>query len=667
MSSTAVIVVENLSKTYHLGKVDVPALKNVDLTIDRGDFVAVMGPSGSGKSTFLNLLGCLDTPTAGTYRLNDVDVSGMSDDELADIRGMNIGFVFQGYNLLSRVTAFHNVELPLYYSGRNQRNGQNNGAAESLMKIVGLPDRGGHKPSELSGGEQQRVAIARSLVNSPYLILADEPTGNLDTQRGQEIMQLLAQLNKAGITILLVTHEQEIAAYAKRLVRFRDGEIISDEPNSAHVEALAEPSEEIRDAIKPSPEKSERSSILSPKELLENVIVSFRSLWQNRLRAVLTILGILIGVAAVIAMVSIGQGAQSNIESSIQSLGSNLLTVIPGSSSSGRAMMGFGSAQTLTYDDAIAIRDMDLVAGIAPEVSNRLQIKYGRDNWQTNVVGTTADYPLVRNWDVAEGRFFSEEENRLRKNVAVIGTDIKEALFAEEDPIGKRIKIGGISFTVIGILEERGGGGFMSQDDTILVPIQTAYKRYSRTETVRSIGVSVINKGDMTEAQYQITELIRNRHKILNPEDDDFMIYSQEDVMQTMQGVTSTFTMLLASIAGISLLVGGIGIMNIMLVSVTERTREIGIRKAIGARRRDILAQFLTEAVILSGSGGLLGWGFGALAAHFISTFGDISVQVSFVTVGLALGFSIAVGIFFGIYPAHKASRMDPIQALRYE
>jgi putative ABC transport system permease protein len=367
-------------------------------------------------------------------------------------------------------------------------------------------------------------------------------------------------------------------------------------------------------------------------------------------------------------MVSVGQGAQKQIEQSIEGLGTNMLTVMPGSIQQGFAQGGFGSSQTLTYDDSIAVGDeIPGLAGVAPEMGSAGQVKYGRNNWRTSITGTTPDYLVVRNWQLAEGRFFTEEDNRARRNVCVIGSATAGNLFGEESPTGKRLKIMDLSFTVLGVLETRGGGGFGNQDDIILIPIETSYKRYTGQKVLRSMSVSVADKVDMNTARDQITELLRTRHKIASGAEDDFMIMSQEDIIQTMQGVTGTLTLLLASIAGISLLVGGIGIMNIMLVSVTERTREIGIRKAIGARRRDILAQFLTEAVILSGTGGLLGWTFGSLGAEVIRRIGGLPVSVSLSTVLLALGFSVAVGMFFGIYPAAKAARMDPIQALHYE
>jgi macrolide transport system ATP-binding/permease protein len=660
----ALIVTSNLTKTYRTEKVEVPALQGVSITVDRGEFVAVMGPSGSGKSTFLNLLGCLDHPSSGAYLLNGTDVSTMTDDELAAVRSREIGFVFQGFNLLARTSAQQNVELPLIYRGE----GSQEKLSLALLEAVGLPDRGSHKPNALSGGEQQRVAIARALINSPSLILADEPTGNLDSRTSAEIMEIFRSLNREGITILMVTHEDDIASYAHRRIRFLDGRVISDEPVASEREEDGRTVNTRRANSNPEHGNGKRRSIFSPSELWENLRSAARSLWQNRMRAFLTTLGILIGVGAVIAMVSIGQGASVQVQQRIEGLGSNLLTVIPGSSSQDGVRQGFGSVTTLTSDDAAAIRQsIPGVVGVAPEASTRQQLKYRKNTWSTTVVGTTADYPLVRSWPVEEGTFFSDEDYRARRTVVVLGADVVTNLFADEEPLGKTIKIGDTSFKVIGVLQAKGGGGFFSQDDTVLIPLSTQFIRFRRQNDVRSIGVAVTDKKQMDQVRAEISALMRARHHIAAGSEDDFTIVSQEDILQTVEGVSQTMTLLLASIAGISLLVGGIGIMNIMLVSVTERTREIGIRKAIGARRRDILAQFLTEAVILSGSGGLLGWALGWAAANIISKVGQLTVSITVGTVGLALGFSVVVGIFFGIYPARKASRMDPIQALRFE
>ncbi len=660
------IVTRDLMKTYRLGTVEVPALKGVSVTIHEGEFVAVMGPSGSGKSTFLNLLGCLDRPSSGTYVLDGTDVSTMNDDQLAAVRSRSIGFVFQGYNLLPRTSASHNIEVPLIYSGERHRDRP----SRALLEAVGLGQRGSHKPHELSGGEQQRVAIARSLVNAPAVILADEPTGNLDSAMSDEVMEIFRALNRAGITILMVTHEETIAAFARRLVKFKDGRIVTDEPVREPRPASGSSTVDVQ-RIRAATERSERRrrSVFSPGEVWENVRSAARSLLQNKMRAILTILGILIGVGAVIAMVSVGQGATAGVTQRIQGLGSNFLTIMPGSANVGGVRQGFGSVSTLTIDDAAAIKaSVQNLIGVEPESYSRQQLKYRKTNWQTSLVGTSADYSVVRSWNVADGAFFTEEDNRARRSVVVLGQDVVANLFGDEEPVGRTVKISGASFRVVGVLEKKGaGGGFFSQDDTALVPINTMYARFRHQRDVRSIGITVADKEHLDQVKADVTALLQSRHRIGDGDADDFSIVTQQDVLQAVQGVSQIMTLLLGAIGGISLLVGGIGIMNIMLVSVTERTREIGIRKALGARRRDIMAQFLVEAVILSGLGGLLGWGLGALASGLIATFGGMTVVLTMGTVGLAIGFSLAVGLFFGLYPARKASRMDPIQALHFE
>jgi macrolide transport system ATP-binding/permease protein len=659
------IVTRDLTKTYDTGSVEVHALKGVSFTLNEGEFVAVMGPSGSGKSTFLNLLGCLDQPTSGTYILDATDVSTMNDDQLAAVRSRSIGFVFQGYNLLPRTSAAHNIELPLVYSGERRRDRP----SQALLEAVGLPKRGSHTPNELSGGEQQRVAIARALVNAPAIILADEPTGNLDSAMSDEIMDIFLALNRAGITILMVTHEESVAAYARRLVKFKDGVIVSDEPVRDTRRGTAAGVDVARIQSVTSRSSKKRRGVLSPGELWENIRSAARSLLQNKMRAVLTILGILIGVGAVIAMVSVGQGATAGVTQRIQGLGSNFLTVMPGSANVGGVRQGFGSVNTLTIDDAAAIKAaVPGIAGVEPESNSRQQLKYLKNNWQTSLVGTSADYPVVRNWDVSSGAFFTDEDNRAKRNVVVLGQDVVTNLFGDEDPVGKIVKISGAGFRVVGVLVKKGaGGGFFSQDDTALIPINTMYARFRHQKDVRSIGMTALDKDLIEQVKADVTALLQTRHRVQEGAANDFNIVTQQDVLQTVQGVSQIMTLLLGAIGGISLLVGGIGIMNIMLVSVTERTREIGIRKALGARRRDIMSQFLVEAIILSGLGGLLGWGLGAVASQLIAKFGKMTVVLTMDTVGLAIGFSIAVGLFFGIYPARKASRMDPIQALHFE
>lgn len=656
------IVIDQIDKTYTMGSNQVLALRDVSLTINSGEFVAVMGPSGSGKSTFLNLLGCLDRPTAGRYILNGSNVSELNDNDLSMARSQNLGFVFQSFNLLSKLTARGNIELPLMYASHQH------GAeyAEQLLELVGLTDRAHHRPNELSGGQQQRVAIARSLINAPPVLLADEPTGNLDSVTGREIMAILTGLHRCGLTIIIVTHEEEVAAYANRIIRFRDGRLQSDTSNPRPV-SLERSSEIQLPRYELSAYMHARRGV-SFKEIKDNLKSAFASLWQNRMRAFLTVLGILIGVGAVIAMVSVGQGTQAQVRAQIEGLGSNLLSIVPGSTSSnGPIRDAAGTQPTLTYDDALAVRSLPDVLGVAPELTSRKQVKYGRSNWNTMITGTTPEYPSVHNWLIKDGEFFTEDDNRSNRSVAVLGSDTAAKLFDTQDPIGQTIRIDNFPYHVLGVMEAKGSGGFFSRDDFILLPLNTAYHKMSGQKNVRSIAVQVVDKEHIPSVQAALGATLRERHKLYSETPDDFTITSQDDIMATVEGVTNSMTLMLASIAGISLLVGGIGIMNIMLVSVTERTREIGIRKALGARSIDIMLQFLIEAMVLSLIGGILGVALGMGAAQIISVVGKTTTVITLPTVLVALLFSLAIGMFFGIYPASKASKMDPIQALRYD
>ena len=647
------IELKNINKTYKMGDINVPALKNASFKINDGEFVAIMGPSGSGKSTLLNILGCLDVPTKGDYLIDDINVSEFSDSQLARIRNEKIGFVFQSYNLLPRMTAVSNVELPLIYSGNHANRKE---MAINALRAVNLEDRANHRPRELSGGEQQRVAIARALTNEPSILLADEPTGNLDSKSGKEIMSTLTELNKKGITIVMVTHDNSVAAHAQRIIRLKDGEIVEDQ----RVSGQAETDET---SIPARNEKKKRK--FSIIELKESVTMAVSSIFSNKLRSFLTMLGIIVGVGAVITMIAIGQGASAQITQRIRQMGANLIMV-----QQFRRMMGGGSITPLSYGDAKAIAEQcPSVARVDATYHSHSQAVYGNMNTDTEVNGVTPNFPGIRNFPVERGSFFTEDDNKLMRRVAVLGKSVVKNLFGEEEPIGEYIKIKRTIFQVIGVMKEKGSSGWRDEDDVIFIPLRTAQKRLFGVERDRVSDINVEAKSEkvIDKATAEVTGLLRERHKIREGQEDDFNVRSQAEILATMQETSRTFTMLLAGIAIVSLIVGGIGIMNIMFVSVTERTREIGIRKAIGAQRIDILGQFLIEAVIVSLCGGIIGIMLGVGASKLTSQFAGWATVVTPVSILLSFLFAFAVGFFFGVYPARKASMLNPIDALRYE
>jgi macrolide transport system ATP-binding/permease protein len=640
-----------------MGSEEVRALDNVSLRIEAGEFVAVMGASGSGKSTMLHILGFFDRPDTGAYLLNGTDISGLDDDQMAVLRNQIAGFVFQQFHLLPRISALANVALPLTYAGPQA---DRRLAAEKLS-AVGLAARARHLPGELSGGERQRVAIARSLVNEPLIIFADEPTGNLDTRSEAEIMAILRQLNQQGKTIVMVTHELEVAEHAGRIITMRDGRIISDERKKDFKPVVLRENRSISQVL------TRTGSVFGRAEFSDHVRQSLDAILANRLRSLLSMLGILIGVAAVIAMLALGQGARDSIEQRLSSLGSNLLMVRPGSSQMHGVALEAGTVTRFTLQDSAAMKIVNNVSRVSPSVRGRVQLVYGDKNWNSEVQGVGVEYPLMRSAVPVLGRFFDEKELLQRERVAVIGQTVASALFINEDPVGRSIRINRTGFRVIGVLPEKGASGFRDEDDTVLVPISTAMNRLLGKQYVDSIDVEVTDPVFMEQVQQDLKSLIIRRQNLSSGNEEAFQIRNMAELRQTLEATTQTMTVLLGSIAAISLLVGGIGIMNIMLVSVTERTREIGLRKAIGARRSDITAQFLIESILMTVAGGLAGVLLGVSAAFLLSVLAGWTTKVSWVSVVMATSFSVLVGIVFGLRPAMQAAGLNPVEALRYE
>ena len=689
-----IIRLDHVSRTYHVGDVDVHALRDVSLTIEAGEFVAIMGASGSGKSTLMNVIGCLDRPSGGHYFFEGLDVAALSEPERARLRSERLGFVFQSFNLLARTSALENVALPLFYAASGPASaGSRMVRARAALSLLGLGERERNTPGQLSGGQQQRVAIARALINEPGLLLADEPTGNLDTKTSHEIMATLTTLNrKQGVTVIVVTHEADIAAYADRVLTMRDGEIVADvrKPREAEPRAAA--------AMAPARTAASQRQGAALAFARMIIAASVQAIRRNMMRSALTTLGVFIGVAALIAMVAVGQGANDAVRKQIESLGTNLVVVLPGARTAGGMRGGFGSASTLTTTDAQAIRRE---ASAATEVGYLIrqsgQIQYGNQNWATSIQGVSPNYPPMTNWRIGEGREIADEDEDAAALVVVIGATVAKQLFGESvSPVGALIQVKSTPMRVIGVLASKGQTPFgQDQDDLVMIPFTTAERKvlgvaaptqaqaqlnwiypappnpYGLTPHlagyVNQIFVQAGSAEDVQAAIGQVTGILKIRHRIKPGADDDFSVRNLSQIAETAESSSRIMALLLAAVASISLVVGGIGIMNILLVSVTERTREIGLRMAIGARRLHVLLQFLAEAVLLSVTGGIAGIVMGIGFSLAIQAISGWSAPISLTAVAGGFVFSAAVGIFFGYYPARKAARLDPIEALRYE
>ena len=523
-----IIELKNIYKTYSMGKAAVAALQDVSLSIEQGEFVAIMGPSGSGKSTLLHLLGFLDRPDSGEYILGGKNITGLTNNQSALLRNHFMGFVFQQFHLLPRITSLENAELPLIYAGKRHMKQK----AMDRIKDVGLANRALHKPNELSGGEQQRIAIARALVNDPLVIFADEPTGNLDTKSQNEIMDTIAGLNKKGKTIVMVTHEEEVAEYAKRIIRMRDGKILSDETQKApSAEKKLEPLNISIDSI-----ISESGTDIKRAEITDHFRQAFFAIISHKMRAALSMLGILIGVAAVIAMLALGAGAQESINKQLASLGSNLLMVRPGSQQLHGVSLGAGAVTRFTFQDVDAIAKLDGVSRVSPSVTGGGQLVYASKNWNTQIQGTGVNYAPMHAAVPTVGRFFTEEEVRMRARVALIGNTVVKQLFGDADPLDAIIRINRITFKVIGILPEKGATGWRDQDDVVVIPVTTAMYRLMGKQYIDSIDVEVADIKLMDDVQKAIMELLMKRHRIAMTKENEntFEIRNMADIKQTL-------------------------------------------------------------------------------------------------------------------------------------
>jgi macrolide transport system ATP-binding/permease protein len=575
------------------------------------------------------------------------EAANLSPDELAALRRETFGFVFQRYNLLATATAGENVQIPSVYAGlpKNKRAAH----ANELLEQLGLGDRTDHRPSELSGGQQQRVAIARALVNDPPVILADEPTGALDSKSGEEVLALLKSLHAEGRTIVLITHAENVAQHAGRIIKIQDGHIIED---SAVAEVIVDPSAAVAHET-----RADGARLMASVQ--EALVTATRSLRVNIFRTVLTLLGIIIGVGAVVAMLAVGEGSRQKVLDRISSFGTNLMLVRPGAA----GIRNSGDIVTLIPEDAAAIKQLPNIETALPERNSRVTIRYGNIDYQTSVQGTGEDFPSARDWPVAQGQFFNAQDRKEYAPVVVLGQTVAKTLFPDgSNPVGKYVQLKNVPFLVIGVMTEKGASPNGSdQDDVIFVPINTGLVRIFGKPYLSSITIKVKDASDVDATQQRVEALLKSRHGT-----EDFGVRNMASILQAAMETQDTFTLLLGTVAAISLLVGGIGVMNIMLVSVVERTREIGIRMATGARMRDIMLQFNIEAAVVCATGGILGIALGILAG-LVLRYTGMSVIFSVTPALLAFGCASATGLIFGYLPARKAAQLDPVIALASE
>ncbi|NNA17631.1 MacB family efflux pump subunit [Pseudomonas lundensis] len=653
---TPLIELHDIRKVY--GGVDTPqvqVLKGVSLSIHAGEFVAIVGASGSGKSTLMNILGCLDRPTSGRYLFAGEDVASLDTDELAWLRREAFGFVFQGYHLIPSASAQENVEMPAIYAGMPAA--ERHARAAALLTRLGLAERTGNRPHQLSGGQQQRVSIARALMNGGHIILADEPTGALDSHSGAEVMTLLDELASQGHVVILITHDRDVAARANRIIEVRDGEVISDSANGAPPVSDNPNALQAIDLRQRLNQGSEARGAWKG-ELMDAVHAAWRVMWINRFRTALTLLGIVIGVASVVVMLAVGEGSKRQVMAEMGAFGSNII-YLSGMSPRPRAPLGI-----ITLNDVAALSTLPQVKMIMPINGAEIGVRYGNVDHTMYTGGNGIDFPAIFNWPVVQGSFFTQADEDAAAAVAVIGKKVREKVLKDvPDPIGRYILLENVPFRVVGILAEKGASSGDSDSDTrIVVPYSAASVRLFGTHNPEYVVIAAADASKVNQTEKAIEHLmlrLHNGHR-------DFEITNNAAMIQAEAKTRNTLSLMLGSIAAISLLVGGIGVMNIMLMTVRERTREIGIRMATGARQRDILRQFLTEALMLSVVGGAAGIGL-AFIVGAVLYLCDVAVAFSWMAVLGAFGCALVTGVIFGFMPARKAARLDPVTALTSE
>ncbi|TPW33356.1 MacB family efflux pump subunit [Martelella alba] len=647
--SDPLISLAGIRRAYASGDEEIEALKGIDLEIRAGEMVAIIGASGSGKSTLMNILGCLDKPTAGRYAIGGRETARLDGDELAALRREHFGFIFQRYHLLPELSATGNVEIPAIYAGisparRHER-------ANALLARLGMAERADHRPGQLSGGQQQRVSIARALMNGAEIILADEPTGALDSRSGDEVLAILDELHAEGHTVIIVTHDAHVASRAERIIEIADGEIISDR--------LTRP-ETMTPGARLSRDTAKRSATGFLNAFSEAFNMALLAMWAHKLRSFLTMLGIIIGIASVVSVVALGQGSQQQVLANISSLGTNTLEIFAGK---GFGDVRAGKITTLTVADADALSGQPYAAAVTPTVSTSKTVRYGSTESNALVSGVGAQYFAAKGLELSEGRLFDATSVKSMAQDVVIDANTKDALFPETSPVGKVIFAGDVPLRIVGVVKAQQSGFGSSGNLQLYLPYTAVQARFLGDTSLRSIILQVNDAYSMDDAQTSVTHFLTQRHGT-----EDFYILNTDDIRQTITSTTQTLTLLVTMIAVISLVVGGIGVMNIMLVSVSERVSEIGVRMAVGARQSDILRQFLIEAVIVCLVGGLLGIG-GALAIGFVFSLfvSSFSLVYSATSIVAAVVCSSMIGIAFGYLPARNASRLDPVAALSGE